>query len=368
MGEPKRTPLHRLLKEAGGKFVDFAGHELPMQFAGRGFIEEHLWCRSRAALFDVSHMCQARVRGPRGELDSVFPVAPSSVAAGRTSYTQLLNPGGGTVDDLLLANDGDSLFIVFNASRKEAALGALSAAAPGAEVEVLSDRALVALQGPRAESALCPVIGGAEGLGFMESAWLEFGGSPCRVSRSGYTGEDGFEVSVPAEAAEALCERLSAHPDVGYAGLGARDSLRLEAGLCLYGHELDESTTPVEAGLAWSIPKARRAQGGYVGSGRVAEQLEKGAGKKLAGLKVLGKVPVRQGAALFRGEQGVGSVTSGVYSPTLRFPVALGYVCPDCSEPGTRLHAEVRGRRVECEVASLPFVKHNYKRKGRKDG
>lgn len=364
MGESRKTPLHRLLGEAGAKFTEFAGHELPLRFAGRGLVAEHLWCRSRAALFDVSHMCQVRLRDPAGELDSVFPVAPSSLAPGRTRYTQLLNPDGGTVDDLLVSNDGDSLFAVFNASRADVALRALSSLAPRASAERLGDRALVALQGPSAEAALSGAVPGASRLAFMESAWAEFGGAPCRVSRSGYTGEDGFELSVPAGLAEDLCRALASHPDVGYAGLGARDSLRIEAGLCLYGHELDESVTPVEAGLSWSIPPSRRVAGAYSGSGRVAGQLAAGTDRTLVGLAVLGKVPVRQGAALLDGGGPVGTVTSGVHSSTLGRPVALGYVPPPCSAPGFRLSAEVRGRPVECEVVRLPFVAHNYRRRG----
>lgn len=364
MGESRKTPLHRLLGEAGARFTEFAGHELPLRFAGGGLVAEHLWCRSRAALFDVSHMCQVRLRDPAGGLDSVFPVAPSALAPGRTRYTQLLNPDGGTVDDLLVSNDGDSFFAVFNASRADAALGALSAAAPGVSAERLEGWALLALQGPKAEAALAVAVPAASGLSFMGAAWAEFGGAPCRVSRSGYTGEDGFEVSVPAGLAEDLCRALASHPDVGYAGLGARDSLRIEAGLCLHGHELDESVTPVEAGLAWSIPPSRRVAGTYVGSERVAEQLAAGTERTLVGLAVHGKVPLRRGAELLDDGRPIGTVTSGVHSPTLGRPVALGYVPPRCSAPGFRLSAEVRGRPVECEVARLPFVAHNYRRRG----
>ena len=368
MGESSKTPLYHLLREAGGKFVDFAGYQLPLQFAGRGFMAEHLWCRSKAALFDVSHMCQVRARAPRGQLDGIFPVAPSSLEIGQNRYTQLLNPLGGTVDDLLIANDGEHLFAVFNAAQREVALQAVAEGAPGARVEVVRDHALVAIQGPRAAAALAAVLPEAARLGFMRSAWMQFEGGPCRVSRSGYTGEDGFEVSVPAARAEALCTRLSAHPDVGYAGLGARDSLRLEAGLCLYGQELDASTTPVEAGLAWSIPKSRRVAGTFTGAARIIDQIEKGTQKTLVGLDVLGKAPVRRGAALRDGTRQVGVVTSGVYSPTLQRPIAMGYVPPGCAATGYRLYSEVRGRRVECAVAELPFCAHNYRRKGGRNG
>lgn len=363
----KKTLLHCLLNQAGAKFVEFAGYELPLQFAGRGFVEEHLWCRSKAALFDVSHMCQVRIHDPDGELDKVFPVAPSSLDIGKTRYTQLLNSQGGTVDDLLVANDGECFFAVFNASRKDPALRAVGEEAPGAKVEIVNNRALVALQGPQAESALADVSPGVSRLGFMESAWMDLGGSLCRVSRSGYTGEDGFEVSVPAAQAETLCGCLANHPDVNYAGLGARDSLRLEAGLCLYGQELDESTTPIEAGLTWSIPKSRRARGEFTGAARIAEQIGKGTQKSLVGLDVIGKVPVRRGAALFDGAREVGVVTSGIYSPTLQRPIAMGYVPPDCTAVGRHLSSEIRGRRVECEVAKLPFVAHNYKQQERKN-
>lgn len=369
MSESKqKTPLYYLLSQAGARFVGFAGHELPLQFAGRGFVDEHLWCRSRAALFDVSHMCQVQIRDPDGALDKVFPVAPSSLGVGQTRYTQLLNPQGGTVDDLLITNDGECFFAVFNAARKDPAIQTVAVGAPGARVEIMNNWALVALQGPQAESALAALSPGVSRLGFMESAWMDLGGSLCRVSRSGYTGEDGFEVSVPAAQAETLCGRLASHPDVNYAGLGARDSLRLEAGLCLYGQELDESTTPIEAGLTWSIPRSRRARGEFTGAARISAQIGKGTQRSLVGLDVIGKVPVRRGAALLDGAREIGIVTSGLYSPTLQRPIAMGYVPTNCAAAGYRLASEVRGRRIECEVARLPFVAHNYKRQERKNG
>jgi len=362
MSDSKNTPIHRFLQERGGKFVDFAGYQLPMQFAGKGFMKEHLHCRSKAALFDVSHMGQFKVRDPQGRLAGAFPVDPASLAAGSGRYTQLLREDGGTIDDLILASDGDFYFIVFNGSRKDVAIEALTERSPGIEVET-SDNALIALQGPSAGAVLAPVFPEAAGLGFMQARWLSADGHECRVSRSGYTGEDGFEISAPPGYAEELCGRLAEHPDFDLAGLGARDSLRLEAGLCLYGNELDEQTTPVEAGLVWSIPKARREKGAFVGSDRVVEQIEGGVGKKLVGLDVLGKTPVRQGCAVLdaQGEK-VGEAVSGVFSPSLGKPISTAYVTPANAAPGTPVQAEVRGKAVECKVAKLPFTPHNYKK------
>ncbi len=356
-----RTSLYAFLEGAGGKFVDFSGYELPLQFAGKGFIKEHLHCRSKAALFDVSHMGQFRIRDSGNSLVSAFPVDPSSLDVGQTRYTQLLNEHGGTVDDLMVANDGDSYFIVFNASRKDVAVKALAERASGIEIEPL-DNALVALQGPSAESVLCTVLPEAADLRFMQAVWMKFEGGDCRVSRSGYTGEDGYEISLPSGLALGFCERLALHPDFDLAGLGARDSLRLEAGLCLYGHELNEEITPVEAGLTWSVPKGRREKGAFVGSDRVVEQIENGADRKLVGLTVDGRTPVRQGASLLCGDQLAGDVVSGVFSPSLGHPVATAFVSSELAAPETVLHAEVRGKRIECRTARLPFVKHNYRK------
>ena len=361
MNEPSRTPLHRFMERRGARFVDFCGYELPMQFVGKGFIHEHTHCREKAALFDVSHMGQFKVRGDQDETSPVFPVNPWSLMPGQGKYTQLLRPDGGTIDDLIVANDGGFLFIVFNASRKSVAVKTLLERAPHAEVEAV-ENALFALQGPSAEAVLAEVFPDAAGLDFMDAGWMMYDGHHCRVSRSGYTGEDGFEVSAPAECVEDLCERLARHPDFGVAGLGARDSLRLEAGLCLYGNELDEETTPVEAALAWSIPKSRRRAGMFVGSEKVCEQISNGPSRKLVGLEVIGKTPIRAGTALHRCGDVVGKIASGLYSPTRGIPIATAYVAAEHAASGTGLETEVRGKRVECSIVKPPFVEQNYKR------
>jgi len=369
-GELKHTPLHALHLRLGGRMVPFAGYDMPVQYSS-GIIKEHLHTRAAAGLFDVSHMGQIALRPRSGRiadaaraLETLLPADILGLPAGRQRYTMLTNDGGGILDDLMVSNHGDHLMLVVNAARKvfdETHLRShLSATWT---VEPLLDRALVALQGPGAEAALETFASKVRGLRFMDVLAVTLLGTTCFVSRSGYTGEDGFEISVPANVAEPLCDALLDNPAVAPVGLGARDSLRLEAGLCLYGADLDETTTPVEAALDWTIGKARRA-GGFPGAEAILEQFAGGVTRRRVGLRPEGRAPVRAGAPLFRNEGDavpVGVVTSGGFAVSLNVPIAMGYVPPDAAIPGTRIFAEIRGRRLGLVVSKLPFVPARYK-------
>ena len=366
MSEPKKTPLHELHAEWGGKMTDFAGYDLPLSYAGGGFIAEHMHTRQGASLFDVSHMGQVFVRG--GEAAAALSrLTPSDVAAvkeGNAKYALLTNAQGGVIDDFIVGNDGEKgWYIVFNASRKHEDLAHLRANLPSScEIEELSDWGLFALQGPAAEAATVEVIPAVSGLSFMQTLWFDFEGAACRVARSGYTGEDGFEFSAPSNKAAALARRLSAPESVRPAGLGARDSLRLEAGLCLYGNELDETTTPVEAGLVWTISKSRREGGDYQGSEVIARQIAEGPPRRLVGLRPVGRKIPRAGAPLQNADgDNIGAITSGVHSPSLGAAVAMGYVLVDSVEG--KIAARVRDDIIECEAVKPPFVQHQYRRK-----
>ncbi len=345
-----RTPLHALHQELKARFTPFAGYEMPVQYA-EGLRAEHLWTRSHAGLFDVSHMGQLRVRGPElvRALEGALPVDFSGWPVGLQKYSLLLNERGGIEDDLMIARLEDEVAIVVNAGCKEKDLGLLRARCPQLEFK-LSDRALLALQGPRAEDALSSLSSEVCRLRFQEAASFAIADSDCFVTRSGYTGEDGFEISVPARAAERLARALLAHPAVKPVGLGARDTLRLEAGLPLYGQDMDAGTTPQEAGLAWAIPPSRRA----------AVLSFMTPMRRLGGFVGVGRVPIRHGAAVVdsAGTE-VGVVTSGTVSPSLGRPIALAYVAQDAGEP---LAAVVRGERQEIARAKLPFVPKRYKR------
>jgi aminomethyltransferase len=365
-----RTPLHALHARLGARMVPFAGYEMPVQYPS-GILKEHLHTRAAAGLFDVSHMGQIALR-PRsgrpadvaGALETLVPGDIAGLPVGRQRYTMFTNATGGVLDDLMVSNFGDRLMLVVNAARKafdEAHLRAhLSVAC---EIEPLPDHALVALQGPAAEAALAPLAPAVKEMRFMDVRSITLLGEPCTVARSGYTGEDGFEISVPAQAATALCETLLREPSVLPAGLGARDSLRLEAGLCLYGSDLDETTTPVEAALEWTIPASRRAggrrAGGFPGADTILRQLAEGAPRRRAGLRPEGRAPVRGGVPLFHTQSdtaAVGVVTSGGFGASLNAPIAMGYVAGAVTVPGTRLFAEVRGKRHAVLVCALPFV------------
>jgi aminomethyltransferase len=375
-GTLRHTPLHDLHLRLGARMVAFAGYDMPVQYP-TGIIKEHLHTRAAAGLFDVSHMGQIALRPRSGRLEdaaraleTLVPGDMVGLSKGRQRYTLFTNAGGGVLDDLMVSNQGDHLMLVVNAARKAADEAHLRAKLSDVcAIEVLADRALIALQGPQAEAALAPLALEITAMRFMEVRALALGGSACIVSRSGYTGEDGFEISVPAQAAEALCETLMRNPAVLPIGLGARDSLRLEAGLCLYGSDLDETTTPVEAALEWAISRARRTAGeragGFPGADTILQQLANGGPRRRVGLKPEGRAPVRGGTVLFRGDNdsaAVGVVTSGGFSPSLNAPISMGYVSRDAAAIGTQLFAEVRGRRHAVTISEMPFVPTRYKR------
>ena len=374
--ELKRTPLHALHVAAGGKMVPFAGYEMPVQYA-TGVLREHLHTRGNAGLFDVSHMGQIALRPKSGDvrdaalaLERLVPQDILAVAPGRQRYAQFTNEAGGILDDLMVANFGNHLFVVVNAACKAEDEAHLRASLSDVcEIEPLADRALIALQGPKAVSVLAGFCADALAMRFMDAGPRRVDGIDCFVSRSGYTGEDGFEISVPAEHAEALTKTLLASSDVLPIGLGARDSLRLEAGLCLYGHDIDTSTTPVEGALEWSIQKSRRSggarAGGFPGAAKILAQFENGAPRRRVGLKPEGRAPVREGAALFAdatSSEQIGGVTSGGFGPSLNAPVAMGYLPTAQAALGGIVFAELRGQRLPLRVAAMPFVPNTYKR------
>ncbi|MCA1383704.1 glycine cleavage system aminomethyltransferase GcvT [Bradyrhizobium sp. BRP23] len=372
----KRIPLYDLHVSLGGKMVPFAGYDMPVQYPA-GVLKEHLHTRTKAGLFDVSHMGQLALRPKSGNvedaaraLERLVPQDIVAIAAGRQRYAQFTNDDGGILDDLMVANFGDHLFLVVNAACKAEDEAHLRANLSDAcVIEQLADRALIALQGPKAEAALAKFCAEVSGMKFMDAGPHEVAGIKCFVSRSGYTGEDGFEISVPAGDAERLAKVLLENPDVLPIGLGARDSLRLEAGLCLYGHDIDTTTTPVEAALEWSVQKSRRSggarTGGFPGAAKILAHFDGGASRRRVGLRAEGRAPVREGALLFANDAGgapVGQVTSGGFGPSLNAPVAMGYVPTNLSALGTKLFAEVRGQRLPLQVAAMPFVKNTYKR------
>ena len=345
--------------------VPFAGWEMPVQYKD-GIIAEHRQAREHAALFDVSHMAQLRITGPdpARALEALVPAELVTLPGGRARYTVLTNDRGGVIDDLIVTQADDHLFVVVNASRAEVDLAHLRARLePAHRVEHLADRGLLALQGPQAADCLARLCPDVTRLRFMESAVLTVAEHPVRVSRLGYTGEDGFELSVPAARAEALARMLLAMPEVRPAGLGARDSLRLEAGLCLYGHELDETTSPVEAGLGWTIGKRRRTDGGFPGDHRIRHELAHGTARKLVGIRPQGRMPAREGSEIRSGDDTpIGRVTSGGFGPTVGGPVAIGYVTASAAAPGTPVELIVRGQALPAQVTPLPFVPHRYAR------
>jgi len=370
----KRTPLHRLHVELGARLAPFAGYEMPINFPD-GILKEHLHTRTAAGLFDVSHMGQLAVRSSGGDspahaLEALVPVDLLDLGEGRQRYALLTNSGGGILDDLMIANRGDHFLLVVNASRKDADEAHLRSSLPNScTVERRDDRALLALQGPLAETVLVQWCPGVATMHFMDVRGLSILGMDCVVSRSGYTGEDGFEISVPASGAEFLARRFLEDPKVAPIGLGARDSLRLEAGLCLYGSDLDANTTPVEARLEWAIQKSRRRggtrEGGFPGADIILRQLDEGTSRQRVGLRSKDRTPVRGGCKLYKDEEAmtpVGLVTSGGFGPSVNAPVAMGYVASAESRPGTILLAEVRGKRVPTAVSELPFVQPNYER------
>ena len=364
-----KTPLHALHLELGGKMVPFAGYEMPVQYPA-GILKEHAHTRSRAGLFDVSHMGQLRLvgDGAAAALESLVPVDVIGLGAGRQRYALFTNEAGGILDDLMITNAGDHLFVVVNAACKAQDTAHMTTHLSGrCRVEPLEDRALLALQGPTAAAALERLAPAVAKLTFMTAAAVTILGADSFVTRSGYSGEDGFEISVPADSADALARALLEQPEVEAIGLGARDSLRLEAGLCLYGHDIDETTTPVEGSLSWALSKARRKggerEGGYPGADTILRQLEDGPPRRRVGIRPQGRAPVREGCELTDMDgRAVGKVTSGGFGPTVGGPVAMGLVETHLAKPDTALQAVVRGKPQPVAVAKLPFVRQRYYR------
>lgn len=369
----RRTCLYDLHVALGARMVAFAGYEMPVQYP-LGVMKEHLHTRAAAGLFDVSHMGQVLVAPKSGRLadaalalESLVPADVLGLAEGRQRYGLFTSGTGGILDDLMFANRGDHLFLVVNAARKEHDFGHLKGLR-GCDVGMADMRGLLALQGPKAEAALAALVPNVADMAFMDVGIRSWQGVEIWISRSGYSGEDGFEISVPAGYAETLAKRLLENPDVAMIGLGARDSLRLEAGLCLYGHDIDETTSPVEAALNWSIQKVRRAggdrAGGFPGAPRILRELAEGPARRRVGIRPDGRAPMREGTELFVSETGgipVGRVTSGGFGPSLDAPVAMGYL-PVTFRTGDRVWGEVRGRRLSATVSDMPFQPTTYKR------
>jgi aminomethyltransferase len=361
----KTTPLDAWHRAHGARMVPFAGYAMPVQY--QGVLAEHLHCRAAAALFDVSHMGQAALTGATAAaaLERLVLGDLLGLKPGRQRYTLLTNEAGGIIDDLMVANPGgERLFLVVNASRRDTDFTHIAANLPeDVRLHPHEDRALLALQGPAAAAVIARIGPDAARLPFMGIADVTLAGIPCLVSRSGYTGEDGFEISVPADRAEALAERLVAESEVAPAGLGARDSLRLEAGLCLYGNDIDELTTPVEAGLTWVIGKRRRAAWDFPGAAAIRDQFEHGAHRYRIGIRPDGRAPARAQTDIVAGDgTAAGTVTSGGFSPTLNTPIAMGYVRKDLAVDGTPVHLMVRGKPLPARVVPMPFVPHRYAR------
>lgn len=374
MADLEITPLNALHRDLGAKMVPFAGYDMPVQYP-MGVMKEHLHCRAKAGLFDVSHMGQVILRAPGGyaevarAMEGLVPVDLLGLGVMRQRYGVFTNDAGGILDDLMLANRGDHMFVVVNAACKADDIAHMRAGLSGVEVEEITDRALLALQGPAAEDVLEALVPGVAQMRFMDVGIFDSGFGDLWISRSGYTGEDGYEVSVPEDQAEPLARALLSHEDVEPIGLGARDSLRLEAGLCLYGHDIDTTTSPVEATLNWAIQKVRRAggdrAGGFPGAARILNELQNGAARARVGLRPEGRAPMREGTPLFAAAEGgdpVGHVTSGAFGPTIEGPMSMGYVPAEMAKVGTELFGEVRGKRLPVRVARLPFTPANFKR------
>jgi aminomethyltransferase len=365
-----RTPFYDLHVKLGARIVPFAGYEMPVQYP-TGILTEHNWTRQAAGLFDVSHMGQAYVTGPDHDtvakaLEKLVPGDVLGLAPQRIRYSQITNQAGGIIDDLMITRTGrdGQLYVVVNASRKDVDYAWLGERLPkDVRLEPIEDHALVALQGPKAAAVLARHCPKASSLGFMNATPDAFDGIACHIARSGYTGEDGFEISVATRHALTLAETLLADPDVKPIGLGARDSLRLEAGLCLYGHDIDEQTSPVEADLVWSIGKRRRSEGGFTGADRITREIRDGAQRKRVGIKPEGRAPAREGSVIINAEgRAIGLVTSGGFGPTVNGPVAMGYVETAYAAPDTAISLVVRDKPMPAKVVALPFTPHNYRR------
>lgn len=363
--QTRQTALYSLHCELGAKIVDFAGWEMPLQYP-TGIMSEHKHCRNSAALFDVSHMGQLELHSPAAAqiLESLVPADITNLKPGQCRYTFFTDPNGGILDDLIVTNAGSYLYIVVNASMRDQDIGHLEKhLGEGAVLKELTEQALIAVQGPAAVDVVTKLFPDASQLNFMQSGQASHDGVQCRVSRLGYTGEDGFELSVPSADADKIARALLAHEQCKPAGLGARDSLRLEAGLSLYGNDIDRTTTPVEASLSWAIQKNRREQGGYPGDNVIGTQLKQGTSRKLVGLRPEGRVPARQHAKICDASGStIGEITSGGFGPTVGAPVAMGYIATEHASSGTDVMLSVRGKLHPATVTPLPFVPHNYKR------
>jgi len=367
MSEPDNPlPLDSWHRARGGRMVPFAGYQMPVQY--EGIIAEHLWTRASAGLFDVSHMGQLLVAGPEAQkgLETLLPADLASLQEGRLRYSLLLNVDGGIVDDLMVTRRGDHFYVVVNGATKLGDIEYLQDKLPrNVVLDHMKEQALLALQGPKAVEVLARLAPGVEALGFMTGAAFEIGGAKAWISRSGYTGEDGFEISILARDSALVADLLAGQSEVKPIGLGARDSLRLEAGLPLYGHDLDTDTTPIEAGLAFAVSKQRRAGGGFAGWHRIVQELADGPIRKRVGLAIEGRQPVREGAMVVDDEGNeVGKVTSGGFSPSLETPIAMAYVPLASAAPGTKVSLAARGRIFTGTVTAMPFVPHRYQRKG----
>jgi aminomethyltransferase len=374
MSDLRKTCLHDLHRALGAKMVPFAGYDMPVQYP-MGVLKEHLHTRAAAGLFDVSHMGQVLVAAKSGRvadaalaLERLVPVDVLGLAEGRQRYGLFTGAAGGILDDLMIANRGDHLFVVVNAACKETDLAHLQAGLPDCDVGMVGDRGLLALQGPGAETALAGLVPDVAEMAFMDVAIRSWDGVELWISRSGYTGEDGFEISVPAAFAERLARRLLDQPGVAPIGLGARDSLRLEAGLCLYGHDIDETTSPVEGALTWAIQKVRRSggarEGGFPGADRILRELAEGPSRRRVGLRPEGRAPMREGTEVYAAEASgapIGRVTSGGFGPSLDAPMAMAYLPAGLTE-GTVVFGDVRGKRLPARVAPMPFQPTRYKR------
>lgn len=369
----KRTPLYELHLELGGKIVPFAGYEMPVQYP-LGVMGEHLHTRAKAGLFDVSHMGQAKLIAEGEEdaaaiFESLVPGGIQTLQEGRMRYTQLTTQTGGIRDDLMATRFGDTLWLVVNAACKHDDFAHISKALEGRATLEIAERALLALQGPAAGEVLAQLMPACADLVFMQAVWTSWPlpngkqSVDVLISRCGYTGEDGFELSIAPEHSETLARTLLAHPDVEPIGLGARDSLRLEAGLCLYGHDIDLTTTPAEADLLWSVPKRRRTQANFPGAETLIQQIENGVAKKRVGILPEGRAPAREGTLIESPTgEALGQITSGGFGPTLGGPLAMGYVPAAFSLPDTQVHLIVRGKAQPARVVAMPFVPQNYRK------
>jgi aminomethyltransferase len=362
----EKLPLDSWHRARGARMVPFAGYEMAVQY--EGIIAEHLWTRENAGLFDVSHMGQLLVHGHGVDvaLEQLMPGDFQAAADMKPKYSLLLDDEGGIIDDLMATRRGSDFYIVVNGATKHGDIADMERRVPGEIViDYMKEQALLALQGPRTSEVLESIVPGVSGLGFMQGGPFHWHGHNLWISRSGYTGEDGFEISVPAAAAAELADAITANELVKPIGLGARDSLRLEAGLPLYGHDLDRSTTPVMAGLSFAINKRRRIEGGFAGAMRILAELENGPIEKRVGFEVDGRQPVREGALVLDGEGNeVGKITSGGFSPSLQRPIAMGYIAMHLAEPGTPIKLEQRAKLFDARVVPMPFVPHRYHRKG----